>query len=199
MCTVAARLGPMPGTELLRPTREHAIEFAIRMFARGERVDMQTLAAELGVGRTTLYRWVGDREQLLGEVLAIMTRRTWDLVASEPRPEGIDGALSVIRRFMETTAAFPPLRRFAQREPGPALRVLMSVDGAVAQALRDGTTRACAENLARPAHPDPELVEVLVQIGTAGQWAPIVAGEEPPIERQIDLMRTVLETGDRRG
>src|SRR5687768_16801189 len=138
---------------LIRPTREHALEFALRTFTRGERVDMQTLAAELGVGRTTLYRWVGDRELLLGEVLAILTRRAWEMVASERREPGLEGGLAAIRRFMELTASYPPLRRFAESEPGPALRVLMSVDGAVAQALREGSTRAMLESVAESVEP----------------------------------------------
>ncbi len=53
-----------------RPTREDAINLARARFISGERVEMQVLAAELDIGRTTLYRWVGEREQLLEEVFA---------------------------------------------------------------------------------------------------------------------------------
>ncbi len=182
----------MAQAELTRPAREHAIDFALEMFVRGERVDMQTLAGELGVGRTTLYRWVGDRELLLGEVLAILTRRAWEQIIAEHRGEGVEGGLESIRRFMQASSEFPPLRQFAEREPGAALRVLMAEDGAVAQALREGSTRAMLESIGAPVEPDPEVTEVLVQLGTALQWAPIVAGEEPAIDRAIELMRTVL-------
>ena len=40
-----------------------------RRFLAGQRVDMSELATALGISRATLYRWVGDREQLLGEIL----------------------------------------------------------------------------------------------------------------------------------
>ena len=80
---------------------------------------MQTLAAELGVGRTTLYRWVGDRELLLGEVLAILTRRAWHQVIAEEDRTGIEGGLAAIRRFMELTAGYAPLRRFGSPSPVP--------------------------------------------------------------------------------
>jgi len=180
----------MVEAQIIRPRREHAIEFALRTFAAGERVDMQTLAAQLGVGRTTLYRWVGDREQLIGEALGILTNQVWDAIIAEQERNGIEGALERIRRFMEVTSSFAPLRRFAETEPGPALRVLMTADGPVAQALREGSTRAYEASMGVPA--DPEVTEVLVQLGTALEWAPIVAGEEPAIDRAIDLMRTVL-------
>ena len=178
---------------LTRPAREHAVELAVETFLNGERVDMGTLAGRLGVGRTTLYRWVGDRELLLGEVLAILTARTWDLVIAERHRYGVEGGLETIRRFMEVTSSFAPLRRFAETEPGAALRVLLAVDGAVAQALRDGSTRAMQAAIDERVEPEAELTEVLVQLGTALEWAPIVAGEEPAIERAIALMRTVLE------
>ena len=183
----------MAAPALRRPAREHAIELAIEIFMKGERIDMGTLAARLGVGRTTLYRWVGDRERLIGEVLAILTERTWDLVIGERRRPGIEGGLETIRRFMEVTAAHPPLRTFAQTEPGPALRVLLAAEGPVAEALRRGSTRAMLAAIDEPVDPEPELTEVLVQLGTALEWGPIVAGEEPAIDRAVGLMRTVLE------
>ena len=39
------------------------------MYLNGERVDMLALASELGVSRATIYRWTGDRERLLADVL----------------------------------------------------------------------------------------------------------------------------------
>jgi AcrR family transcriptional regulator len=188
-------MAPSAETAVARPNREHAIQLAVEMFVGGERVDMQVLAARLGVGRTTLYRWVGDREQLIAEVLAILTRQAWEEIAGDLRGEGLEAGLDGIRRFMELTSDYPPLRRFAETEPGPALRILMAVDGVVAQALREGSGKVMQASLAGgPRREDPQLAEVLVQLGTAMQWAPIVAGEEPAIDRAIDLMRTVLET-----
>src|SRR5262245_30239601 len=64
MC-LTERVPPRADPRFERPTREHALQLARETFQRGERVDMQTLATQLGVVRSTLYRWVGDREQLL--------------------------------------------------------------------------------------------------------------------------------------
>ncbi len=38
-------------------------------YLRGRRVDVQAIAAELGLSRATIYRWFGSRENLIGEVL----------------------------------------------------------------------------------------------------------------------------------
>ena len=51
-------------------SREDVVGAAMHRYLRGQRVDVQAIAAELGLGRTTVYRWFGSREGLIGEVLA---------------------------------------------------------------------------------------------------------------------------------
>ena len=52
-----------------RPSARDAFERARRWFLAGQRIDMQLLADEIGVNRATLYRWVGNRDQFLAELL----------------------------------------------------------------------------------------------------------------------------------
>jgi AcrR family transcriptional regulator len=188
---------PLPHLE--RATREHALRFARLQFERGDRVDMQTLAAALGVGRTTLYRWVGDREQLIAELFAGLTEELFDAIIEDPAGPaaggGIDGALAAIRRFMTVTAAFEPLRDFAEREPAVALRILVSPRGVVQDRIRAGVVRALEKHLPARQLPIPaDVIDVLVQVGAGLQWTPIVIGDPPDIERALHLGRTVLET-----
>lgn len=180
-----------------RPTREHALSLAQERFVRGERVDMVSLADDLGIGRTTLYRWVGDRDQLLGEVLARLTRYTARRVSREAAGTGLERALEIIRRFMTVTSEFGPLAEFTRREPEAALRILLAEDSPVTQALREFFRRALDDNLPPPPV-DDELVEVITQLGTAMEWSPIVIGEPPAIERAIRLMRAVVAESARR-
>jgi AcrR family transcriptional regulator len=179
-----------PEPRFVRPTRDHAIELATEMFVNGERLDMQTLSARLGVGRTTLYRWVGDRERLIGEVLAGLTDLTWDECARQAKGKGRARALDAGRRFMEVTANYPPLRQFAEREPQLALRVLLTRDGLVAGRIRAGFHRALKDN---GVDIDPELVDIAVQAGTALEWAPIAIGGEPELDRAGILILGLLE------
>ena len=41
---------------------------ALHRYLRGRRIDVQAIAVELGLGRATIYRWFGSREELIGEV-----------------------------------------------------------------------------------------------------------------------------------
>jgi AcrR family transcriptional regulator len=66
--------GPRPA----RPTPLDAFELATRQFNSGQRIEIQALAAGLGVSRITLHRWVGTREQLLSEIMWSLTDRAID-------------------------------------------------------------------------------------------------------------------------
>src|SRR2546423_8675477 len=62
----AADGGPRRG----RPagaTREDVLGLAMSRFLRGRRIDVQEISSELGIGRTTIYRWFGSRDDLIGE------------------------------------------------------------------------------------------------------------------------------------
>jgi AcrR family transcriptional regulator len=184
---------PLP--QLERATPDHALRFARLQFERGDRIDMRTLAAALGVGRTTLYRWVGDREQLIEALLAGLTDELWAEIETERRGSGIDAALRTIGRFMTVTAGFEPLREFARREPTLALRILVSPHSAVQDRVRAGVLRALERSLRPDQLPIPmDVIDVLVQVGAGLQWTPIVIGDPPDIDRALELGRAVLES-----
>ena len=71
------------------------LRLARRRLAAGERLEMSSLAAELGVNRVTLYRWVGSRERLLVEVLWSMAESALRRVRSEV-PAAPDRAVKVV-------------------------------------------------------------------------------------------------------
>src|SRR3954470_22493509 len=50
-------------------SRQAVLDAATQRYLRGQRIDVQAIAAELGLGRATIYRWFGTREELIGEVL----------------------------------------------------------------------------------------------------------------------------------
>lgn len=188
---------PPPAPRFQRPNRGHALEIARELFLHGERVDMNTLCATMGIGRSTLYRWVGDREQLLGTVLAELTDLAWDHVIEHAEGTGRERAMDAGRRYMELTATFSPMRRFAEREPQLALRVLLAPEGAVAARIRAGFERALRTY--DPDNPvDPEIIDIAVQAGTALEWAPILIGGEPEIERAGLLIRSLFDASQSR-
>lgn len=108
------------------------MELARRTFLAGERIEMRTLAGELGIGRSTLYRWFGDRDRLIGETIWMLLEST--LRHAEAEHAAIRGAPRIRAIFSAITSdvtASRPLRRFLTAEPEAALRVLTTKHGGV--------------------------------------------------------------------
>src|SRR5216110_380062 len=85
-------------------TREQVLDAALHRYLRGRRVDIQAIAAELGLGRATVHRWFGTREALIGEVVV----RASAPVLDEARAKaGGTGGPALLETFDRLTAAWP--------------------------------------------------------------------------------------------
>lgn len=176
---------------------EDATRLAREHYLACERVDMQSLAAELGIGRTTLYRWVGDRESLISGMLSAMVAEVIATSADEAEGEGLDRVIDGMKRFSVTSAGFKPLRHLVRTEPGLGLRVMMAPGSAVSVAI----CAALREQL-EATRPDwagekaGELADVITQIGMAYVWVNIANDSEPDIDRATRAMRLLVAAAD---
>jgi AcrR family transcriptional regulator len=102
---------------------------ALHHYLRGRRVDVQAIAAELGLGRTTIYRWFGSRDGLLGEVLAAAVDPVIDEARAGARGTGGRALLDTFDRLNRRLAEAPALRTFIENEHEAALRVITSGAG----------------------------------------------------------------------
>lgn len=185
-----------PGEAEGSATPESALAVATRHFLDGKRVDMQILAIEVGVGRATLYRWFGDREKLIGQVLWDLSRQALVWLSEQSEPGDTEHALETIEAFMRVTSAFPPLQRFLAAEPTLALRALLEPDAPLVVALGDwATTRLTDAGYGQPPGPDPrELAEVLVSVTSTYCWARIIAGGEADVDSAMRAVRVLLRS-----
>ena len=176
-----------------RPRPEDAVQLALDTFEREERVDMQSLAARLGVSPATLYRWFGSRGALLEAVLAQLTERFSDEAEAAAQGSGDERVLDWARRLMIRAAAFEPLRSFVTREPQLGLRLLLGRGGAIHSMLSARTAALVAE--ARPAGsaaPREQHVHLIVQIATALAWATFTIGDKPEIDSAVEVIGLIL-------
>lgn len=103
---------------------------ALHQYLRGRRVDVRALALDLGLGRTTIYRWFGSREVLIGEVVVQAAEPLFDAARAEARGRGGLALLDTFDRINRSLAAAPALRAFLELERD-ALRILTSSAGVV--------------------------------------------------------------------
>ncbi len=116
-----------------------ALAAASAHYLRGEPIDMSALAAELGVGRATLYRWVGSREQPRlgprGDDRAHLPGRGADVGG-----RGAERILTVLERFMSAVVTAAPLKAFTEREPRLFIR-LATMPGTIEDRATELLTR----------------------------------------------------------
>jgi AcrR family transcriptional regulator len=171
-----------------RPAALDAFLAARRRFLAGERVDMTSLAAELGVNRVTLYRWVGSREQLLVEVVWSLARRTLDDLEAAHRGEG--RAVAILSGFLEATIAHPGMQRWLAEEGESAMRLLTRHDEDFQPRLI-----AAVEALLSPDDPDRhEVAYALVRVIESYTYLDLITGEQPEAGRARPIFTRLLQT-----
>jgi AcrR family transcriptional regulator len=107
------------------------LDAALCRYLRGRRVDIQAIAAELGLGRATIHRWFGTRETLIGEVIILAAMPILEASRAEARGKGGRALLETFDRFNRRLADAPALRQFVEAEREAALRIITSRNGIV--------------------------------------------------------------------
>lgn len=178
------------------PTREDLIRLARERFLQGRRLDIQSLAEELGVSRATAYRWAGNAEQLAGTVIAKLGEETFERCLREARGCGWEKILDVQERGMTYISTFKPYRAFLAANPERALRIVASKEGApqtttirLNQWLLEDEERRGNLRLPIDAH---TLAYALVRIVESFLYADLIVGEEPDVHRAMQVLRLLL-------
>jgi len=166
---------------------------ALRIYLGRRRLDMRALAAELGIGRSTLYRKVASRDVLLGEVIWYLTRLVIATALEETgNLRGAERVVRVVDRFMHTANAAPDLRRLLEEEPEAALRILTSKHGPVQQGMIDAVGRLLDVERERgdltTAIDPATLAYIIVRIGESFLYADVIADNEPDVDLAVDII-----------
>jgi AcrR family transcriptional regulator len=179
---------------------DDALTAARRQFVATGGLSMESLANDLSVSRATLYRVVGSRDRLLGDVLWQLARRTLTLAIQQVERTdltGVDRLLQISHRFHEEVARFGPFRRLLQREPVDAFRILFTSSGRVheriVQAWSDLLSQALevGELDGLPFDVD-ETAYLFVRIGESILYGDMLAGIVPDGKLADKLRRSIL-------
>jgi AcrR family transcriptional regulator len=178
------------------PTPLDALRAARERWLESGRIEMGELAAALGVSRATLYRWVGTRERLLGEVLWTFAQASMGDAVAAARGAGPDYVAEVIERYLESAARFAPLRRFVEQDPEYALRVLASKHSPMQRrsiaAMRDLLEEQVSRGALRPPLPIDDLAYLLIRISESYLYSDVITGSEPDVGRAADAIHALL-------
>jgi AcrR family transcriptional regulator len=142
-------------------SREEVLDAAMRRYLRGLRIDVQAIAAELGLGRATIYRWFGSREDLIGQVLVRAAEPLLEDARVKSRGRGARALLDTFDRFNQSLAGAQALRQFVDQEREAALRIITAGRGAVQPRIVAGIESVIEEEIRSGAYAPPVEPAVL--------------------------------------
>jgi AcrR family transcriptional regulator len=168
-------------------SREDVLALAMRRYLRGRRVDVQAIAAELGLGRTTIYRWFGSRDELIGAVLVRAAEPLLKDARAGARGTGRLVLLDTLDRFNRSLTDAPALRQFVENERDAALRIITSGAGKVQPWIVEAVTELIRQEVHagtyRPSIEPATLGYAIVRLGEAFLYNDAVAGMRGDVER----------------
>jgi AcrR family transcriptional regulator len=170
---------------------------AVGTYLAGQRLDMQALAARLGVGRATLYRKAGNREQLLDEILWWRARQAiTDAVIGSARTRGVPRLVSVITTIMRGIENDRSLRALLDADPEGAMRLLTGSRGTAQRGIAGALEKLIELEVARGSYATeldaPTLAFTILRITEGFLYADIIADRTPDVDRASDVIGALL-------
>jgi AcrR family transcriptional regulator len=175
--------------------REAVLAAVTRRYLKGERVDMSDVAQELGIGRATLYRWAGNHDDVLAEVLAEQTERLFRHTTIADGSGGADRVLGVVEAFMHAVLGSVPLKALTARDPLLFLR-LATMPGAIearaGHLLLEVLEQESAAGRLRLALPAPVLAQAIVRVADAFMYRHLLGAGPPDVRSALDVVALLL-------
>jgi AcrR family transcriptional regulator len=152
-----------------KATPRDAFERARSIVHSGQRLDMVALAADLGIARGTLYRWTGDRERLLSDVLWADLDGLLANLLRTPLERGRAGIQAIAMRFLELLTTGDLLVTILRTEGDTAFRLITDPKGRVrpglVEMLAAHIQREVDDGFYRPPEEPHLLAEGMITIG----------------------------------
>ena len=103
------------------------MEAATHCYLNNEKIEISALATELGISRASAYRWLGDNDRVLCEVLMVRARLNFEARRSENlHLSGRSRLLGVLNGFMRHVAESEHLKSALLADPQRVLRIVAS-------------------------------------------------------------------------
>jgi AcrR family transcriptional regulator len=178
-------------------SRAEALRAARRHLLSGEKLDVSAVAAELGLGRATMYRWFGTRELLVGEVLvaefdAILAKAQAKTVSAA----GAERVLATLDYANRRIAGSGPFRVFLEREGSVALALITSSTGPVQPKVIAASVALIEQVIADDGYQPPleteTLAYALVRLSEAFLYNDAVIGMKGDVKRLHDTQAALL-------
>ena len=152
-------------------TREQVIERTLAALREGRRVDVSSIAEELGLARGTIYRWFGSREALVAQVLVMVSQTVLARFRAEVGGEGGAALVETLHRFNGQLSRSHILASLLANEREAALGLICASDGPVTTGIAGAIAELIQVEVDRGAYVAPLepalLAHAIVKVGEA--------------------------------
>jgi len=169
-----------------------AFRLARTRWLAGERLDIGKLASELGVGRATVFRWVGSREQLYGEICSQLFTKQLERAEQAAKTKGTDKLIEILEMLLRALANAAPLRYFVEQDPEFAMRVLTSRASPVQYRCVQQIRELIFQLVPEPALPAEELAYIIVRLTESFLYRDVITGDAGDIDAAVRAIRLLL-------
>ncbi|MFC8384920.1 QsdR family transcriptional regulator [Nocardia sp. NPDC056952] len=176
-------------------SRDDVLDAAVQVFLAGNRVDANAIAAQLGLGRTSIYRWFGSRDGLLGAALARQLERMVAYAERRSTATGGERLVQILDSAIHWLVEDGSLRTYFDQESTSALRVITRSDGVVhpaAVSIVEGLLERAEEQGYQPPIDRATLAYALVRLWEAFLYNDAVAGFQGDVERLSRVQAALL-------
>jgi AcrR family transcriptional regulator len=176
-------------------SRDDVLAASLDRYLHGRRIDVRAIAAELGLGRATIYRWFGSREGLVGETVALAAAPLFARARSDAEGSGGAALLDTFDRINRGLAEAPALRAFLELERD-ALRIITS-SGGIVQPRAVATIKGYIEDEVRTGAYEPPvdpstLAYAIVRLAEAFLFNDVTAALRGDVDRLREIEAALL-------
>ena len=175
-----------------------ALRLGTSTFMSGERVDMSAMARQLDINRATLYRWVGSREQFLGEMIWQLTIGSFNRLERQVRSTGPDRIIDITIEFAGQVIDNPGMKHWLATEGESAMALLTRSEAGYQPRLIDWIEGSIDRQVEVGYMRLPQGVQshdlayVIERVMAGFIYLDLITGEQPDAKRAEPLLGMLL-------
>jgi len=171
---------------------------ARRQWLKGERLNLAELAKQAGIGRATLFRWIGSKDLLVQEILWSLYEPIFDqAVLNTANFSGPEHIVATHRRVMRDVLLAEPMQRFIQQDPEYAIRLLTSSSSLLHERIVAKTRQHLEAEVEKGTLslpiPAQRFAEILTRINKSLMYSDIAEDYSQAIDEACTLMSLLLD------
>lgn len=172
-----------------------AFLLAKKNWLQTQKLNLGELAEELGVSRATLFRWIGNKDLLMGEILWSVYKPTVYQARADCGGEGIEYVVNVFRQVNTSIINSEPLRRWLHSDGQYALSILSSKSSPFQPRMVELNTELLQQEARNgglnPSMNIDSLSYFMCRIGESCIFSEMILGQEPDLEQLEDACTAV--------